>query len=200
MVQHKHLPRVYFHFLMVNFLFILGTSNIPVSSLPTWPNQTDTSSILFISGSDAISQTVQLTPYTIAYNTQQSSLRLEKNTISIINRAGYAVKPNSTTIKNSVIDSADLFDPQFSADIDDSKGPSSYPLSIYTYILYKSQNNTNCATARELYYYLTYIYTSNDVNTIITQNSFVPLDSSIIKLVLNKINLLSCVGNQLPVN
>jgi ABC-type phosphate transport system substrate-binding protein len=174
-------------------------SNIPIDAKPTWPNQTDTSSILFISGSDAISQTVQLTSYTIAYNTQQSSLRLEKNIASIINKAGVKITPNSTTIKSSQIDSKDLFEPNFSADIGDSSGANSYPLSIYTYILFKSENNSNCATTRELYYYLLYFYQNSDAQKIISENSFVPLDTTITNLVLNKINAIKCLGNSLAV-
>lgn len=146
-----------------------------VGSLPNWPNAT--SNIFYVSGADAVSQSIQILPYSIAYNTYNSLLRVETNLALLQNQDGYFVNVSLDT--NSVSESTQ-FNQYFSADITDLSGKDIYPMTILTYLLYfnKTTSNSSCDSQIKLYKYLKSYYTELG-NQIMLQNNFHPMPSSI---------------------
>lgn len=163
-----------------------------VGSLPTWPNAN--SSIFFVSGSDAVSQSVQILDYSIAYNTYSSFLRIETKSALLENKNGKFV--NLSDSVNSVSSSVQ-FDQYFSADISDEAGDDIYPLTVFTYLLYNNNtiNTTNCNTQILLYKYLKTYYTPIG-DLIMSQNGFYPIPDNIKQRINNVLDQMEC-NNQL---
>lgn len=102
-----------------------------------WPNESP-SSISKQKGSVGVSNYVILTPYTIAYQTPDTLY--EHTYAKIINAAGNAVSPTTKSCQNAMDDFKDAFDSKFTANIVNAKGAESYPISGYSYIVYKSSS------------------------------------------------------------
>ena len=115
-----------------------GVSWTPgVQSILTWPSEAS-DNISKQKGTSGISNYLYQTPYTIAYNTPSAVFSFTSATI--INKYGTPVDASETTCKNAMTDFQDAFDSKFSATIVDAPGQNSYPISGYSYLIYKSSS------------------------------------------------------------
>ncbi|KAG2374882.1 hypothetical protein C9374_010256 [Naegleria lovaniensis] len=149
----------------------LGT----VASATTWPNE-NSSNISKQKGSSGVANYVLLNAYTIAYNTPDSII--EQPSASIINAAGNAVAATEETCKSAMSDFKDAFDSRFTANIVNAPGANSYPISGYSYLIYKSKSMEECNAAKVLYRYFMFLY-SSEAEAFIISSTFVPLPSDI---------------------
>ena len=111
------------------------------------------------------------------------------------NKAGYFVLPNISTIQESIDfylnTTTSLVFPLI-----DSPAPMSYPISLFTYFIFHSDNVDNCYSMAEFVSYIRWIYNNEDAVKMCSTSGFVPLSERLIRDVETKIiKDLTCGGH-----
>lgn len=111
------------------------------------------------------------------------------------NKAGYFVLPNISTIQESIDfylnTTTSLVFPLI-----DSPAPMSYPISLFTYFIFHSDNVDNCYPMAEFVSYIRWIYNNEDAVKMCATSGFVPLSERLIRDVETKIiKDLTCGGH-----
>ena len=110
------------------------------------------------------------------------------------NKAGYFVLPNISTIQESIDfylnTTTSLVFPLIG-----SPAPMSYPISLFTYFIFHSDNVDNCYSMAEFVSYIRWIYNNEDAVKMCSTSGFVPLSERLIRDVETKIiKDLTCGG------
>lgn len=111
------------------------------------------------------------------------------------NKAGYFVLPNISTVQQSIDfylnTTTSLVFPLI-----DSPTPMSYPISLFTYFIFHSDNVDNCYSMAEFVSYIRWIYNKEDAVEMCSTSGFVPLSERLIRDVETKIiKDLTCGGH-----
>ncbi|KAI8912691.1 hypothetical protein EDD86DRAFT_274356 [Gorgonomyces haynaldii] len=153
------------------------------------------------SGNDGMVLNVLKTPFSIGYCESYYATLYGATFGNLKNKAGQSVAPSSNTISAAVSDFESLYyatrsDPNtIFYRIVDGGGNSSYPLTAFSYFIFKTTYPSDCSTLYELYRYVYWIYTSSSANTLANTNGFQTLTSGIRSVSLQLLDRFTCPGD-----
>jgi ABC-type phosphate transport system substrate-binding protein len=136
----------------------------------TWPDSNST----VTSTSSGLATKIAVTPYSIGFGDVQS---LKDSPIAkLVNAAGQAVAANVASIESAATDFSLDFENR-TVEIVNGIAPTSYPICMYSYLVYRGLNMSDCDKALGVYTFLTDLYSeSSSFDALIQLKNSAPLD------------------------
>ncbi|RUS21415.1 hypothetical protein BC937DRAFT_92750 [Endogone sp. FLAS-F59071] len=159
-------------------------STVGTSILPKWPRQNFNASL-----NTGVGEYIYAIQYSIGYMDFAEVVNNNLKGAILINQAGNAVWPNSTTINSAINDFTNALSSSERFTVSISNGPSSlsYPIS----------NWTSMELARKTLRFIWWSYTDPFAQSIVIQNQFVPLTTPVLDKVENILETFTANGTVL---
>jgi ABC-type phosphate transport system substrate-binding protein len=158
-----------------------------------WPNNNNY--LIFADSPEALSRKVFTTPYSISYLSLREAKEHQHNVIDLKNAYGQFVRPSINSASSAVQDFQNVpFDNRFFKSLINGPGQSSWPIVGYEYLLYKNTTMPDCNVASVVLNFFTWIYTSPIASKIMTDSSFLPVDSNTQTLALARLREMKCAN------
>lgn len=118
--------------------------------------------------------------------------------MSMYNKAGSLVTPSTASVQAAMSQfQAQFARSNFSVDILDAGGASSWPISYLTYLtMDRNVSGIDCTAIQELLAFAAWVHTNDGASTDATSINIVPLDTSLKKRIVDLLSTVQCNGER----
>lgn len=145
-------------------------------------------------GNQGVAAAVQNSPNSIGYVELAYATANKISTAALVNKSGQVVKANAESVQAAMVDFAGAFDAKLTATVVDAPGAGSWPILGYTYLVVHMNSMTDCGKASALAGFINWALSDPGASKKAVELGYAPLPDAVRKVVLEKLQQMTCGG------